>query len=145
MNSDGGWATIDVSGVSCTVSYYRQGVTTPDKTWTFTKGGGDTEKPPIPTNLTATAASATQVNLAWTASTDNVGVTGYKIYRNGGASPIGTSPTNSYSDTSVSPSTTYTYEVSAYDAATNESDKSSAIGVTTPCGSLPSDKGVVTQ
>ncbi len=105
-------------------------------------GGSDAESPTTPTSLQAVVASSSKVDLTWTASTDNVGVTGYKIYRNGGATSIGTSPTNSYSDTTVSPSTTYTYEVSAYDAATNESDKSSSASVTTPCAGPPTDKGV---
>jgi len=52
----------------------------------------DTVPPTVPTNLTATAISSTQINLAWTASTDNVGVTGYQIFRNG--VQVGTSATN---------------------------------------------------
>src|SRR5439155_1069380 len=45
----------------------------------------DTTPPTAPTGLTATAASSTQINLAWTASTDNVGVTGYLVERCQGA------------------------------------------------------------
>ena len=104
----------------------------------------DNQSPSVPTNLTATAASSTQVNLSWTASTDNVGVTVYKIFRNGGITPIGTSSTNFYSDTSVSPATAYIYTVSAYDAAGNESVKSASASVTTPCAAPATDKGVVT-
>ncbi len=48
-------------------------------------GGGDTTPPSSPPNLTATAVSSTQINLSWTASTDNVGVTGYQIERCQGA------------------------------------------------------------
>jgi N-acetylmuramoyl-L-alanine amidase/chitodextrinase len=92
----------------------------------------DTQAPTVPTNLTATPVSPTQVNLAWTASTDNVGVTGYKIYRN--SAQIGTSATTSYSDTTCSPNTTYTYTVSAYDAAGNESAQSAPAVATTPPG-----------
>lgn len=47
------------------------------------EGGGDSEAPTTPTNLTATAASSSQINLSWDASTDNVGVAGYKIYTDG--------------------------------------------------------------
>ena len=137
------FATIDVSGATFTVNAYRQGTTTPVKTWTFTKSTGpDTEPPTAPTNLTATAASATQVNLSWTASTDNVGVTGYKIFRDG--SQIATSASNSYSDTSVQPATTYSYYVTAYDAAGNNSSASNTATVTTPCAAIPTDKGVAT-
>jgi hypothetical protein len=83
----------------------------------------------VPTGLSATGVSLSQNNLSWTASTDNVGVTGYKIYRGGVylKSVAGTST----SDTGLSPSTTYSYQVSAYDAATNESAKSSSASGTT--------------
>ncbi|MDH7482032.1 MAG: hypothetical protein QHH26_08695, partial [Armatimonadota bacterium] len=91
---------------------------------------GDTTAPSVPTNLSANAVSGTQVDLTWTASTDNIGVAGYKIYRNG--SQIGTSSSTSYSDTTCSPGQSYTYEVSAYDAASNESAKSTPAVVTTP-------------
>ena len=89
----------------------------------------DTTPPSIPTNLTATAISSSQINLSWTASTDNVGVTGYKVYR--GGSQIGTSPSTSYTDTGLTPSTLYTYTVSAYDAAGNTSNQSSPASATT--------------
>jgi chitodextrinase len=82
-------------------------------------GGGDTQAPTVPTNLSATAISSSGINLSWTASTDNVGVTGYTIYR--GGVQVGTSATNSYSDTGLTASTQYTYTVDAYDAAGNHS------------------------
>jgi hypothetical protein len=79
------------------------------------------------------------VNLAWSASTDAVGVTGYRVYRNGGTTPLASlgSASRSYSDNTVAASTSYTYEVSAVDAAGNESTKSSA-SVTTPAASTGS-------
>jgi hypothetical protein len=89
----------------------------------------DTQIPTTPTSLTATAMSSSQINLTWTASTDNVGVTGYRIYRNG--TQITTSQTSNYSDTGLSPSTTYTYTVSAYDAAGNVSVQSTSATATT--------------
>lgn len=89
----------------------------------------DTQAPTVPTNLMATAVSASQINLSWTASTDNVEVAGYRIYR--GGSQIATSPTNSYYDTGLSSETTYSYAVSAYDAAGNESAQSSTAQTTT--------------
>jgi chitodextrinase len=76
------------------------------------------------------------VNLTWSASTDNVGVTGYRVYRNGGQ--IGTSATTSYSDGGRTGSTTYSYQVAAYDAATNVSALSNSINVTTPDTIAPS-------
>jgi hypothetical protein len=90
----------------------------------------DTEAPSTPTGLTATAVSSSQIDLNWTASTDNVGVAGYNIYRDG--VPIDTSTTTSYSDTGLSSSTFYTYQVDAFDVAANESDKSVPVSATTP-------------
>ena len=99
------------------------------KSVTTTAGAGDTTPPSVPTNLSATAITSSQINLSWTASTDNVAVTGYKIYR--GGSQISTSVTNSYSDSGLSASTAYTYTVSAYDAASNNSAQSSSASATT--------------
>ncbi|MGC2224033.1 MAG: fibronectin type III domain-containing protein [Methylocella sp.] len=87
-----------------------------------------TTDPTIPTNLSASPVSPTQINLTWTAST-SVGVTGYNIYRNG--TLVGTSTTNAYSDTGLTPATYYTYTVSAYDAAGNVSALLSAVKHTT--------------
>jgi fibronectin type 3 domain-containing protein len=88
----------------------------------------DTIPPSNPTNLSASPVSPTQIILTWTAST-SVGVTGYNIYRNG--TLVGTSTTNAYSDTVLTPATYYTYTVSAYDAAGNVSALSSAVNHTT--------------
>ena len=90
---------------------------------------GDTTAPTQPTNLAATVQSATQINLTWAASTDNVGVAGYNIYRDG--VQIATSTTASYSDTGLTASTAYSYTVSAYDAAGNESAQSLSVSATT--------------
>src|SRR5213594_2938347 len=79
----------------------------------------DLTPPSVPTNLSASAVSSSQMNLSWTASTDNVGVAGYTIYR--GGSQIATTSLTSYSDTGLSPSTAYAYTVAAYDAAGNVS------------------------
>jgi chitodextrinase len=91
--------------------------------------GADTQAPTIPTGLSATAVSSSQINLSWYASTDNVGVTGYRIYRNG--AQIATTAGTTYSNNSLSPATPYTYTVSAYDAAGNNSGQSSPASATT--------------
>jgi chitodextrinase len=100
----------------------------------------DTIPPSVPTGLSGSAASATQVNLSWSASSDTggSGLAGYKIYRAG--AQIGTSASTSYSDTTVSGSTTYTYTVAAYDNAGNTSAQSSGASVTTPLA-IPSVPG----
>jgi len=90
----------------------------------------DTTAPSAPANLTATAASNTRVDLVWTASTDNIGVTGYQIFRNG--AQIATAASTSYADTTVLANTTYTYSIRAVDAAGNVSDWSNTAIVTTP-------------
>ena len=90
----------------------------------------DTTAPTVPSGLTATAPTSSQVNLSWTASTDTVGVTGYRVFRNG--TQVGTSATPSYQNTGLSGSTTYSYTVAAYDAAGNVSAQSAAASVTTP-------------
>ena len=90
----------------------------------------DTEAPTVPTNLTASASSPTQVDLSWSASTDNVGVTGYEVFRDGQS--IGSASGTGYVDTTVSEATSYTYVVRARDAAGNNSGPSDAATVTTP-------------
>lgn len=82
----------------------------------------DIEAPSIPTSLSAIAISTTQINLSWYASTDNKGIVGYKIYRDG--TYIKNSATISTSDTGLMPDTQYCYTVSAYDAVNNESGQS---------------------
>ena len=96
-----------------------------------TTGTPDTQKPSIPANLSANVASANRVDLSWQQSSDNVGVTGYTVYRNGAAiATLGT--TTAYSDTSVAPDSTYQYDVRAMDGAGNLSDPSTSVSVTTP-------------
>src|SRR5205809_482010 len=90
----------------------------------------DTTPPMVPTGLTASAVSSSQINLSWTASSDNVGVSGYRVYRNG--TQIATTSTTSFANTGLSASTTYSYTVAAYDAAGNLSAQSSSASATTP-------------
>ncbi len=96
----------------------------------------DTEAPSIPTNLQGIALSNTSSQLTWDSATDNVGVTGYKIYRDG--TVIDTSETNSYTDGGLSSCNTYNYFITAYDAAGNESSQSSSVNVNTNDTEAPS-------
>jgi hypothetical protein len=95
--------------------------------------GGDTTAPTVPTALTVGTVTSSAVPLSWTASTDAVGVTGYKVRRGGTlvGSPTGTS----YTDTSVAAGTIYSYTVSAVDAAGNESAQTASVNATTPAAS----------
>jgi hypothetical protein len=101
----------------------------------------DTTPPSQPTGLTANAASSSQINLAWAASTDNVGVTGYKVYRAGStasinsATLISTVTTNSYGDSGLAANTKYTYYVVAVDKAGNQSTASATASTTTQAAS----------
>jgi len=99
----------------------------------------DPTPPSVPTGLTATVISATQINLSWSASTDagSSGVAGYKVRRNGGL--IVSTAATTYSDTTVVGSTTYQYTVSAYDGQGNESAPSSPpVNASTPDITAPS-------
>lgn len=89
----------------------------------------DTTAPSVPANLTATL-SGTTANLSWTASTDNVGVAGYRVTRNGTALP-GTVSGTAFSDAGLAAGN-YTYTVAALDAAGNMSGASNSASVTVP-------------
>ncbi|MDQ0089504.1 chitinase [Paenibacillus anaericanus] len=101
--------------------------------WVLVQGGGgnDILAPSAPTNLQATGTTTSSVTLAWDASTDNVGVTGYDVYR--GSTLLGTvsGSTLNYTNSGLSANTTYTYKITAKDAAGNVSGYSNQISVTT--------------
>jgi chitodextrinase len=97
----------------------------------------DTTPPSVPTGLSATSVTSTQVTLGWTKSTDNVGVTGYTVYRDGAAvgTVSGDPASPAFTDTGLTPGTTYTYAVAAFDAAQNASGPSGSIQASTPATS----------
>ena len=90
----------------------------------------DTQAPTVPVGLTAVPASFTQIDLSWTASTDNVGVIGYEVFRNGVR--VATVGGTTYRDSSLVPNTRYSYAVNAFDAAGNHSALSATVSATTP-------------
>jgi len=90
--------------------------------------GIDVESPTAPVNLRAATVTDTTVSLSWTAASDNVAVTGYRIFRNG--SLLLTSSALQFTDSGLQPSTSYQYSVSALDASGNES-LASEVSVTT--------------
>jgi chitodextrinase len=93
----------------------------------------DTTAPTAPT-LSASGTTATTTNLSWTAATDNVGVTGYNVYR--GTTLLGTTTTaTTYAVTGLTASTAYTFYVQAKDAAGNISAASNTVSVTTSAAS----------
>ncbi|MGE5527804.1 MAG: discoidin domain-containing protein [Patescibacteria group bacterium] len=126
------WLPLQISGTSVTLDWYdRWAIDTATGEWSA-GGGGDTETPTAPANLAATAVSSSQIDLTWTASTDNVGVTGYKVFR--GGVEIDTVAGTTYQDTGLTPNTTYSYYVKAFDAAGNVSPQSNTAQATTQTG-----------
>lgn len=96
---------------------------------------GDTEAPTQPGSLTANVISATEINYTWAASTDNVGVTGYQVFVDG--NPEATTTETNYPLQSLTPSTQYSVEVSAFDAAGNNSPNAGPSLATTDPNSAP--------
>ncbi|MEJ6664208.1 MAG: M4 family metallopeptidase [Flavobacteriaceae bacterium] len=89
----------------------------------------DNEAPSVPLALASGNVGTTSFDVSWSASTDNVGVTGYRIYLDGQA--LGTTSNTNYTVNNLSASTVYNVQVSAYDAMDNESGLSQALAVTT--------------
>ncbi|MCX4759745.1 cellulase family glycosylhydrolase [Streptomyces sp. NBC_01275] len=94
---------------------------------------GDTQAPTAPGTPTASAVTASSATLAWTAATDNVGVTGYDVVRVSGSAEtnVAASTANSVTVTGLTAATAYTFAVYARDAAGNRSARSATVNVTT--------------
>src|SRR5207237_570824 len=112
----------------------------------------DTVAPTAPPGLTAMAVSFTQINLGWTASSDNVAVSGYQLERCQGAGcnsfvPIASPATTSYSDTGLATGTSYSYRARAVDAAGNLGAYSNVTSATTPAPDItaPTAPSIVTS
>jgi len=95
----------------------------------------DTTAPSIPIGLTSSDITTSSFTLSWSASTDNVGVTGYKVYKDGVY--YGSTSGLSMNITGLDDNTAYSMTVSAYDAVGNESSQSSALSVTTVLDTTP--------
>jgi beta-mannanase/chitodextrinase len=98
-----------------------------------TKVAPETQAPTQPTNLIATGTSTTQIALSWTASTDNVGVVGYNIFRDGATTPTNTAlvTATTYTDIGLAASSAHSYTVQALDGVGNKSPLSTAASATT--------------
>ena len=94
--------------------------------------GGDTTAPSVPGDLRVTGTTSSSVSLAWNASTDNVGVTGYQVFR--GSQLVTTVTGTTYTDGGLASGATYSYTVRARDAAGNVSAASAAVSATTGAG-----------
>lgn len=98
----------------------------------YVTASGDTEPPTVPQHLRVTNATPSSISLAWDASTDNVGVFGYRVYRDGAVR--GTVSGTSYIDQGLQPNTSYNYQVEAYDVAANYSGPSAVLQAVTFSG-----------
>ena len=130
---------IPPSTPGCTGSTDQRGITRPQGkgcdigAYEVVATSGDTTPPSVPTGLAANSVTSSSVSLKWNASSDNVAVTGYTIYRNGAqvGSTAGATATT-FTDSTVSPSAGYQYTVDAFDGSGNHSARSAPVSVTTP-------------
>ena len=98
----------------------------------------DSTPPSVPASPAATAAGPGEIDLSWTASTDNIAVAGYELFKDGSPSPLATlaPDARSYADKVVAPNTSHTYTIKAFDAAGNRSSPAGPVSATTPDGTV---------
>jgi chitodextrinase len=133
------------SGLTCGTAYTldvtaydavgNRSATTPISAQTSSCPAGDTQPPSTPTGLSATGRTTTSITLGWTASTDNVGVTGYGVYS--GGVRVGTSASISYTVSGLTCGTSYALGVDAVDAANNRSSTAPLSASTAACAPPP--------
>lgn len=100
---------------------------------------GDLNPPSAPSAVVAIPSASSQIELSWTAATDDVALGGYTIFRD--ALQIATTTLTTYTDTGLAPSTLYTYFVKAFDTSYNISTSSNTAATTTLAATVPSDNG----
>jgi len=122
---------VTVNGTSVTVTPINSLGQTFDVIDYAFRDGSESTPPTSPTNLTTTIVSGTQINLRWSASSDNTSVRGYGIYRDGALVNTVDKSILSYSDTDLNPSTSYVYRVDAFDGSGNHSALSTSKLATT--------------
>ncbi len=149
--TDSGFLALDEDGTACSSDYYLRLTGDGGRmlkgqiALTATRPtppvlGGDTSPPTAPSGLHVTGHTSTTVSLAWNAATDNTGVTGYRVQLLAGSTTLaGTTASTAFTVTGLSPSTTYTFDVVATDAAGNVSPPSNQVSATTDSGSTTTD------
>jgi chitodextrinase len=128
-----GFAKVTVNGQRVTVAPTDSlGNSFDVQTYLFASSEPDSQAPSVPSGVTATATASDRVELSWNPSTDNVGITGYRVYRDDTLIATLDGTTTTYTDATVSPGITYRYQVAATDAAGNQSANSPTESVRTP-------------
>lgn len=139
IGSTGGATTYAATGLTANTAYSftvkaKDGagnVSSASGALSVTTNPPDATPPSAPGSLTSPSKLDVSVNLSWTASTDNVGVTAYDIYRNGSLAGSVSGTSTAFTDTGLTALTTYSYYVKARDARNNASAASNTISVTT--------------
>ncbi|MCP2026290.1 Zn-dependent metalloprotease [Flavobacterium sp. HSC-32F16] len=143
LTSNSTFANARTSGIQSAIDLYGAGsaevIATTNAFYAIGVGAAysgttDTVAPSAPASLAASGTTGTTTNLTWTASTDNVAVTGYDIYQ--GTTLKGSSTTTSFNVTGLAALTTYSFTVKAKDAAGNVSAASNAVSVTTTAATV---------
>ncbi|WP_164019771.1 fibronectin type III domain-containing protein [Pyxidicoccus trucidator] len=152
--STSGATSVTVSGLAANTTYTftvkardaagnRSAASAAYSTTTPAQPDPDLQAPTAPGSLRSTGVSASSVSLAWNVSTDNVGVTGYEVFVNGGASAsASTSGATSVTVSGLAANTTYTFTAKARDAAGNRSGASNSVSATTT-GTQPSGSKLI--
>jgi hypothetical protein len=123
---------------SATVLYARLW-TKIDGRWSFSDSQfrtADVNPPVLQGGLTAHAVSDSSIVISWQPALDDTAVAGYEVFRNGSTFPIATVSTTSFTDSELAASTTYSYQITAFDAADNISPRSPPVSATTEAVSL---------
>lgn len=126
----GGAGNYGLNGLIDEVRLYNRALSENEIAELYGQGQSEDSLPPsVPGNVRATPQTPYHIQLAWDASTDNMRLVGYKIYRDG--RHIDSTSATTYSDSNLSPGTKYSYRVSALDSSGNESGLSAPIEAST--------------
>lgn len=103
----------------------------------LSSGSVESTAPTTPTSPSATSTGITSIHLSWTASTDNVGVAGYLIYRGGSLVKTTEGTATTFDDVGLAAGTNYSYKVASFDGAGNTSAQTSSVNATTSAAPSP--------